>query len=41
MKEKEPLVSSGDCGKDEDSAQVRQNLDLWGLRLTQCVCVLL
>lgn len=25
MKEKEPLVSSGDYGKDEDSAQVRPN----------------
>lgn len=27
MKEKEPLVSSGDYGKDEDSAQVRTNVD--------------
>lgn len=29
MKEKEPLVSSGDYGKDEDSAQVRMHVVCW------------
>ena len=42
MKEKEPLVSSGDYGKDEDSAQVGPQYYralLLYMRFTMCVCV--